>query len=628
MRLPMTAEAKVDRDKSTALLHRAIELGVNYFDTAIFYCAGDSQRALGEAMEGRRDKVLLSTKNHMHESPADTWWARLEESLRLLRTDYIDIYNLHGMTWDIWCRHIDGPHGKLKLLQKALDQGMIRHIGCSFHDSAEALVKLGQTGAFESMTVQYNMLDRSLQDAIHQLRELNVAVVVMGPVGGGRLGLDNRRMSDLTKQAVQSAPEAALRFVLAHPGVCVALSGMSTMEMLEQNVRTVSEKEPFTPELIAQIDAEVQRVRRTLGVPCTACGYCLPCPFGVQIPDNFDLYNQHKAYGLQANLDAYQGLTGKAVNCVECGACVSKCPQKIEIPVILRKVTAELDRQFNGFGARLSVLGADDQALRASIIVKNLTEQPLKPVVSVALADGVMCAPPTLAYAEVPPGASASETVMLMAPDGVGIIEGNLGVEAGGESRITPIRLPLFIIPRDFMRWHQATFTAASFSGRQDIADTHSYRVGLRHDDEKVYIDLDVRSQLHALAAPGESAGGRIELYVDMRPADAGFAQAPYSAGAEQFFVSLGAPGYGSQTNRVYKLNQRNSKTSEGVYVSLELPFAEFIKPEWPKPKRMGLDIMFFCYDGAGIERGYPTYSGNKELYRNPAGFTRAILLW
>ena len=112
MRFPMTAEGKVDREQTVPLLHRAVELGVNYFDTAIFYCHGDSQRVVGEAFEGMRDRVVLSTKNHLHEAPADAWWARLEESLTFLRTDYLDIYNLHGMTWDYWTRNIDGPGGK------------------------------------------------------------------------------------------------------------------------------------------------------------------------------------------------------------------------------------------------------------------------------------------------------------------------------------------------------------------------------------------------------------------------------------------------------------------------------------------------------------------------------------
>ena len=109
MRFPMTPEGRVNRDLTIPMLRKAIELGINYFDTAIFYCNNDSQRALGEAMRGQRDRVVLSTKNNFHEAPADAWWARLEESLTLLQTDVIDLYNLHGMSWDTWVRHIDVP---------------------------------------------------------------------------------------------------------------------------------------------------------------------------------------------------------------------------------------------------------------------------------------------------------------------------------------------------------------------------------------------------------------------------------------------------------------------------------------------------------------------------------------
>lgn len=628
MRLPMTAEGKVDREKSIPLLQKAVDLGVNYFDTAIFYCNGDSQRVLGEAMQDRRDRVVLSTKNHMHESPADAWWARLEESLRLLRTDCIDVYNMHGMTWATWTKHIDTPNGKLKLLQKALDQKMIRHIGCSFHDSAEALVKLGETGVIESVTLQYNLLNRELHDAISRLRELNVGVVVMGPVGGGRLGVDSERIRQLTGHRVQSTPEAALRFVLAHPGVCVALSGMSTLEMVQQNVRTVSEQEPFTAGEIAQIDAEVNRIREKSCIPCTGCAYCLPCPFGVQIPGNFDTYNQYRIYGLKEHAQgAYAGLSGPAVRCVECGACLPKCPQKIEIPAMLRKVTGELDQQFHGFGAMLSVAGVKGEGIQGRITVKNLTEKALSPVVSVALADGAVCEPPSFRIDTLAAGSAVSRNVTILAPDGVGVIEGNLGAEAGGESRVTPIRIPFFFIPRDTVRWHQAKLAAKRYSGRQDIVDTHGYRVGLRHDDGKVYVVLEVRSKLHALARPGESGGGRIELYVDMRPAENGFARAPYSDGAEQFFVSLGAAGQGSQSGKIYQLNQRNEKTPDGVRVTLELPFDQFLKPDWPKPQGMGLDFMFVVCDPDGTELGHSTYGGRGGLYQNPAGFTAAVLL-
>jgi len=629
MRLPMTAEGKVDREKAIPLLHRAVELGVNYFDTAIFYCHGDSQRAVGEAFEGMRDKVVLSTKNHMHEAPDDAWWARLEESLTFLRTDCIDVYNLHGMTWEFWQRNIDGPNGKYRLLLKAKEQGLIKHICCSFHDSAEGLVNLAETGAFESITLQYNMLNRGLEEALYRLKELNVGVTVMGPVGGGRLGVDSARINELTGGAAQTTPEAALRFVLAHPAVCIALSGMSTPEMLEQNVEIITGKEPFTREQIAAIDAEVERVRTSMGVPCTACGYCQPCPYGVDIPGNFGIYNEYRIYGLRPHaVRAYAGQSGRAALCTECGACLAKCPQKIGIPDMLRSVTVELDEDFTGFGSLIALTGATPEGdIRASITTKNLTDAAISPTVELCLEDGARSEPEALQPGMLASMSTIGQGVTVLAPDGVGILRGSLRTTSGEEARESGVLLPFLIAPRDRMRWHTPLLEARHFSGREDILATHHYRVGLRHDDEKVYVEMDVKSQLHALSAIGATAGGRFEIYVDMRPRDHGFHRMPYSDGADQLFLSLGEPGHGSKMGKHYTLNQRNTPREGGVYVTFELPFAEFLQESWPAPRRIGLDFMFVVAEPDGTEIGYPTYGGRGGLYQNPALFTVAYLL-
>ena len=188
--------------------------------------------------------------------------------------------------------------------------------------------------------------------------------------------------------------------------------------------------------------------------------------------------------------------------------------------------------------------------------------------------------------------------------------------------------MPFFAIPRDRTRWHQAKLTAEDFRSRPDLLADHGYRVGLRHDEDRVFVEVEIRSKLHGLGKPGESSGARLELYVDMRPADQGFGRPPYSDGAEHFFVSLGQPGgNGARSGKTYQLNQRNERTTDGVRVMLELPFAEFLKPGWAVPKRMGLDFMFVVCDAAGRDLGYPTYGGRNALYQDPSRFTGAILL-
>lgn len=628
MRLPMTEAGAVDRDLSIPMLQHAVERGVNYFDTAIGYCNGDSQRVLGEAMAGRRDKVILSTKNHMHEAPEDAWWGRLDESLRLLQTDYIDVYNLHGMTWKTWVQHIDTPTGKYRLLEKARDQGMIRHICSSFHDTPEALVRLAETGMIESMTVQYNLLSRDLEAAIYRLKELGLGVVVMGPVGGGRLGVDSERVRELTRRRVESVPEAALRFVLAHPGVDVALSGMNTMDMLEANVRTIEDKEPFTPDQVSELDTEVERVRKRRGVTCTACGYCLPCPNGVNIPGNFGIYNQYTIYGLlQSAETAYARQSGRAVLCSECGACLPKCPQKIDIPGVLRKVITELDRDFDQWGVIFTVTGFEGDSVRARVALKNLSDRPRATSVSLDLGSGVTCEPTELSFGPLAAGETTSKSLSIRTPDGVGIIEGQVLGRSGDEVRRAAVHIPFLVIPRDRMRRHNVVLRADDFGGREDIAASHGYNLGLWHDDKSVHVDLSIRSELHGLARPGESSGARMELYVDMRPEDAGFGQPPYGEGVEQLFLSLGEPGYGSQSQKSYRLDLRHERTADGVRIRFALPFSDFLQPDWPRPTRIGFDVMFVACDPDGRELGHPTFGGKGALYKNPAAFAPAVLI-
>jgi len=681
MRLPMTKEGKVDRELAIPMLRRAVDLGINYFDSAIFYCNGDSQRTIGEAMEDRRDRVVLSTKNHLYEAPDDVWWSRLVESLDFLRTDHIDCYCFHGMTWETYQKHVGTKTGKLRLMEKARAEGKIRHICCSFHDSPEALVKLIETGTFTAITLQYNLLNRSLEEAMHRARECGVGIVVMGPVGGGRLGVQSERIQELTRNEAASTPEAALRFVLAHPAVCVALSGMSSMQMLEENVRAVSDKDPFTAGQIAAIDQEVTRVKERLGVLCTACGYCQPCPFGVDIPGSFSVYNEYKMFGLtDHSRAAYSSLVKPAAACTECGACLKKCPQKLEIPATLRKVMSELDKEYGEFGSILSIRSVTDAAItagsvarpdspgkrgqvhfacrpsgcsaqnvpvpfspraatagqdrqchtgevtvQAQVTVKNLRPEPIRPHVHIELEDGCTSEPMAVDFREVKAFGSASHQVAITVPDGVGILAGKCVTSHEEEARETPLRIAFFAIPRETLRWHAAKVTPKDFSGNEEAARAHGYRVGLRHDDERIFIELDVRSQMHGLSRKGEAGGGRFELYVDMRPPE--LITTSYEFGAEQLFLCLDVPEFGTKSGNAYSLNMVTERTRGGCRITLELPFAAFMKSEWGKPKTIGLDWMFVAAAADGTEYGHPTYGGRQGLWQNPRLFTTAYLL-
>ena len=339
MRLPMR-EGNVDRDLAIPMIHRAFEAGVNYIDSAVFYCNDDSQRVVGEALKGWRDKIVVSTKNHHYDKKdKKTWWTNLENSLARLQVESLDIYNFHGLNWNAFTENVDGPDGFYKEMLKARDQGLIKHISFSFHDTCDNLVKLVDTGMFESVTCQYNLLDRSNERGIEHAHASSMGVVIMGPVGGGRLGETGGSMASMLPGGIASTPELALRFVMANPNVTVALSGMTTMQHVVENVATANRGEKLSPAELAAVQTAMEQLKKMADLYCTGCGYCKPCPNGVAIPDIFRMANLSRVYGATAAARSeYKRLIKRqkpdskpADACVECGKCEQKCPQHIKI---------------------------------------------------------------------------------------------------------------------------------------------------------------------------------------------------------------------------------------------------------------------------------------------------------
>jgi predicted aldo/keto reductase-like oxidoreductase len=346
MRLPMIGEgqeARVDRELAIPMIHAAFEGGVNYIDSAVGYCNGDSQKVVGEALKGWRDRVVVSTKNHEYEDES-VWWQHLEDSLERLDIDSIDLYNHHGINWERYENNV-APHVR-QWMERAKAQGLIKHIGTSFHDTNENLIRLIETGYPEVITLQYNMLDRKLEEGISLARERGVGIVVMGPVGGGRLGVSSPVLAQLVP-GVDRVPELALRFVLSNPNVSVALSGMSTMQHVIENVATASDPSSLSEGERQSIEQHLERLKRMADLYCSGCKYCLPCPQEVNIPRVFQIYNEARVYGLwerarhvYANWGESSG--DRADACVQCGECEEKCPQRIPIRDQLTEAHAAL----------------------------------------------------------------------------------------------------------------------------------------------------------------------------------------------------------------------------------------------------------------------------------------------
>ena len=345
MRLPMANDSHVDDEKAVPLMQKAFELGVNYIDTAPYYCGRDSERAVGLALRGWRDKVYLSTKNPAKDSVNNKWRTNLEKSLETLDTDHIDFYHFWGITLENF-RSMEKQGGPVDDARKALDEGLIRHLCFSFHDKPENMKPIIDSGLFTSVLCQYNLLDRSNEENIAYANTKGLGVIIMGPVGGGRLGAPSDAVKNLLKSRSVSSAETALRFVLANQNVNMALSGMGNEQMLEENVRVASISGALTEEELTQVKAMLDENKRLMDLYCTGCNYCMPCPQQINIPHLFRLMNYHRIYKLTDYAKAeYQKTTvplderdgwakqlGLDVShCIECGQCEKKCPQKLEI---------------------------------------------------------------------------------------------------------------------------------------------------------------------------------------------------------------------------------------------------------------------------------------------------------
>ncbi len=352
MRLPMVkgkdGSSHVDEEKSIAIIHRSFELGVNYIDSAYGYCGGESEIVMGKALKGWRDKVYVSTKMPTWDVTAKGDYRRfLEKQLEKIALDYIDFYYFHSLNKNLF----ENKVMRFNLIDeavKAKEEGLIRHISFSFHDTPDVLKMLIDTGAFETLLCQYNLLDRANEEAIAYAKSKGLGVAIMGPVGGGRLSSPSEILEGVLGDKVKSTPEIALRFVLANPGVSCALSGMNTMEMVEENTAVASIEESLSQEELRRIEHILEENRRLADLYCTGCNYCMPCPNGVDIPANFSLMNYYQVYGLKdLAKNRYASMGAKdpaklAEECVKCGACEPKCPQRIPIPEKLQIVAKTL----------------------------------------------------------------------------------------------------------------------------------------------------------------------------------------------------------------------------------------------------------------------------------------------
>lgn len=354
MRFPVTQDGGIDEPEAERMLDRAIAAGVNYIDTAYPYHNGDSEPFVGRVLK-KYDRASLRLATKLPAwlvNTAEDVDRYFEEQLQRLQTDYIDFYLIHNMSRDGW-RKFTGLGG-IERLEKLKEQGRIRHLGFSFHDSYDAFEEILNARDWDFCQIQFNYMDTEEQAGLkgYELAaKKGVPMVVMEPVKGGSLAkFADDIMQKFDALGGGASPASyALRWVGGFPNVKVILSGMSTMEQVEDNLETFRDFQPLTERERAAIDDVVATLKSRVQNGCTGCRYCMPCPFGVDIPGSFQVWNNYHMYQSYGVVQwAWENNVGEAhqpKNCTKCGRCEKACPQHLHIREDLERAQADLDKK-------------------------------------------------------------------------------------------------------------------------------------------------------------------------------------------------------------------------------------------------------------------------------------------
>ncbi len=340
MRFPKNGD-EVDVEEAVKLLRKAYDMGVNYFDTAVVYHKGESEKIFGKAFEiYDRSSYYLADKMSIWVCKDEQEMKDLfERQLKTLKTDYIDFYLVHSLNRNHY-QKVKEFHC-VEFLQEMKRQGKIKHLGFSFHDTYPVFTQILNDYDWDFVQIQLNYLDWQNQGAEQLYRELekrNLPCMVMEPVRGGYLAtLDEQRAKPfLEMEPNRSIASWAIRWVESLPQVTVVLSGMSDMAQLEDNVAMMTNFEPMNEKELEAVSKVVEEIRKVNDIPCTGCRYCMDCPMGVDIPEIFAIYSRLKIFGKDKSfVEDYKEVMENgngAEHCIGCQQCMNHCPQSIEIP--------------------------------------------------------------------------------------------------------------------------------------------------------------------------------------------------------------------------------------------------------------------------------------------------------
>lgn len=311
---------RVDKEMAFKILEMCFKRGINFIDTARGY--NESEELIGEALHSiGRQKFYLASKSMKRDG--DGIIEELNTSLKNLRVDYIDLYQFHNVRTMEELEKILSKDGALNALKKAKDDGKIKHIGITSH-STEILDKAIDIGEFETIQCPYNPVEQQADELFKKAKNNNIGVIVMKPLAGG---------------AIREA-SLSLRFILENPNVSVVIPGMDSMEQVIENTDVAINRRNLTEEEEAKLFQEANSLGSEF---CRRCGYCLPCPQGIDIPTQFLMEGYYSRYNLQEWAKArYDAMEHRAIHCKECGICETRCPYDLPIRKMMKNVVEKL----------------------------------------------------------------------------------------------------------------------------------------------------------------------------------------------------------------------------------------------------------------------------------------------
>lgn len=313
---------RINQEESNCIVDKLIECGINFIDTARAYTI--SEEYLGNALKGRRDKFYIATKSMARDY--ETMKKDIDLSLQKLQTDYIDLYQIHNVKPVEYDRVLK-EDGSYRALLEAKEQGKIKHIGITSH-GLETIERAVEEEKFETIQFPYNIVETQAEEIFKKAHQKGIGIITMKPLAGG--ALDDGTL--------------AIKYILSKDYIDVAIPGMDKVEQIVENTNAAKDTV-----LTEEDNKKIEEIRKTLGKNfCRRCEYCMPCPQGVNIPQNFLYEGYYTRYNLKDwAMDRYEelGEEGKASNCIQCGACENKCPYELPIIKMLENVVCKFENK-------------------------------------------------------------------------------------------------------------------------------------------------------------------------------------------------------------------------------------------------------------------------------------------